>query len=163
MCASALDSQPASERFVLQGQLGRGAMGEVYRVVDRELGREVALKMLRSPEPDKIYRFKREFRALADVVHPNLVTMGLSFRSLSECVLPSTPGRSFQAGASSPMLSTELYSPANTTWPQNTIPSAASNPQCNMFDSKWNGDLGCKVVNGRVKLTRNSRQWHQPR
>jgi len=47
----------------------------VYRAFDRQLHREVALKLLRQASGRDLYRFKREFRALADIVHPNLVAL----------------------------------------------------------------------------------------
>src|SRR5262249_20923403 len=42
---------------------------------DQQLQREVALKLLRRASGRDLYRFKREFRALADIVHPNLVAL----------------------------------------------------------------------------------------
>ena len=62
-------------RFEVRGTLGAGGAGTVYRAYDRQLQREVALKLLRQASGRDLYRFKREFRALADIVHPNLVTL----------------------------------------------------------------------------------------
>jgi serine/threonine protein kinase/tetratricopeptide (TPR) repeat protein len=62
-------------RFEVRGTLGAGGAGVVYRAFDQQLQREVALKMLRQASGRDLYRFKREFRALADIVHPNLVTL----------------------------------------------------------------------------------------
>src|ERR1700704_2270217 len=62
-------------RFEVRGTLGAGGAGVVYRVFDRQLGREVALKLLRQASGRDLYRFKREFRALAGIVHPNLVAL----------------------------------------------------------------------------------------
>src|SRR5690606_25099604 len=55
--------------------LGAGAHGTVYAAFDHARGIPVALTNLARLEPDELYRFKREFRVLADVSHPHLVTL----------------------------------------------------------------------------------------
>lgn len=63
------------ERFEIERWLGEGGMGTVYLAHDRALGTRVAIKVLLGAEPDALSRFKREFRALADVSHPNLIVL----------------------------------------------------------------------------------------
>jgi serine/threonine protein kinase len=65
----------SSTRYDLLRSLGEGATGVVYLALDRETGEEVALKKLYRIDQRSVMRFKREFRALADVHHPNLIKL----------------------------------------------------------------------------------------
>lgn len=51
-----------AKRFDLRGRTGQGSMSKVYQAFDRELGRNVCLKLL---DKDKTDRFEERFRALA--------------------------------------------------------------------------------------------------
>ena len=62
--------------FVIEGELGRGAMGIVYQARQTNLDREVAIKILSDDSAsDEVYveRFFREARAAASLSHPNVV------------------------------------------------------------------------------------------
>lgn len=58
--------------------IGEGGMGTVYRAHDPRLGRDVALKIVRSElsgNPDRLARFEREARLLASLNHPHIATV----------------------------------------------------------------------------------------
>jgi len=64
-----------TERFQVKRYLGSGGMGRVYEAIDSHSGALVALKTLKSLSGTTLYRFKKEFRSLAGLRHPNLVTL----------------------------------------------------------------------------------------
>ncbi|HTR56453.1 MAG TPA: protein kinase [Kofleriaceae bacterium] len=61
-------------RYTLVRFLGRGGMGEVYVADDPELGRQVAIKVLRDDHGDRA-RLLREAQALAKLEHPHVVSV----------------------------------------------------------------------------------------
>jgi eukaryotic-like serine/threonine-protein kinase len=66
-------------RFEIVRRLGVGGMGTVFEAFDRERQIPVALKVLNVENPEALVRFKREFRALQSVHHPNLISLGELF------------------------------------------------------------------------------------
>lgn len=64
-----------AERYRIERRLGQGGMGVVYLAHDLRYARPVALKTLSNLTAQGIYDLKREFRALADLKHPNLVAL----------------------------------------------------------------------------------------
>ncbi len=64
-----------TSRFRVLRRLGAGGMGIVYDVFDRDRDRRVALKTIQHFDASALYRFKKEFRTLEDVVHPNFVRL----------------------------------------------------------------------------------------
>jgi serine/threonine-protein kinase len=65
-------------RYELEEVAGTGGMSSVYRARDTLLERHVALKLLHSyhgADAESIERFRREARAVAQLSHPNIVTV----------------------------------------------------------------------------------------
>jgi hypothetical protein len=67
-------------RYRVSGELGRGAMGTVYRAVDPLIEREVAIKTLLPDLPEDVMgdvraRFLREAKSAGRLNHPNIVTI----------------------------------------------------------------------------------------
>ncbi|HLM33744.1 MAG TPA: protein kinase [Gaiellaceae bacterium] len=67
-----------ANRYELQELAGSGGMSSVYRAYDRLLERLVAIKVLHeeySKNPEYVERFRREAQAIAQLSHPNIVTV----------------------------------------------------------------------------------------
>jgi serine/threonine protein kinase len=69
-------------RYEFLGELGRGAMGVVYKAMDPVIGRTVAVKTIRLSEegtglsrPELLTRFQTEARAAGLLTHPNIVVV----------------------------------------------------------------------------------------
>ena len=71
----ALQAGTRIDPYEITGALGVGGMGEVYRAVDTNLGRQVAIKVLPDTfanDSERLARFEREAKTLASLNHPNI-------------------------------------------------------------------------------------------
>ena len=79
-------------QYVIEEVLGSGGMGVVYAATDTQLGRKVAIKVLRSDTPRDVTlasRLLREAQSMAKLSHPNVVTVyeiGTSERDIFICM-----------------------------------------------------------------------------
>lgn len=67
-----------NQAYIIDGYLGSGGFGAVYKAVQKALARPVALKLLvleSGTEETVIERFKREARTAAQILDPNVVTL----------------------------------------------------------------------------------------
>src|ERR1700680_3361327 len=68
-------------RYVVERELGRGAMGTIYQANDPDIGRTVAIKLVRADLLDGddretfLSRFRHEARAAGRCTHPNIVAL----------------------------------------------------------------------------------------
>jgi eukaryotic-like serine/threonine-protein kinase len=68
-------------RYLIEAEIGRGAMGVVYRAYDPQIGRQVAIKTISltgqefADEQEYRARFLREVRAAGRLSHPGIVTI----------------------------------------------------------------------------------------
>jgi len=67
-----------ADRYEIIEELGRGGMGNVYRVVDKKINEEMALKLLHpaiAAEKKTIERFKNELKLARKITHKNVCRM----------------------------------------------------------------------------------------
>ncbi|MEE9502139.1 MAG: serine/threonine-protein kinase [Candidatus Aminicenantaceae bacterium] len=69
-------------KYKIVGELGRGAMGIVYKAVDPDINREVAIKLIRfdmisddSEKEEAAKRFIKEAQSAGNLEHPNIITI----------------------------------------------------------------------------------------
>ena len=75
-CSTAFVARTRFDHFEIQKLLGEGGMGSVYRAVDTNLDREVALKVLKlslSGNPGECEKLEREARTTAIINHPHII------------------------------------------------------------------------------------------
>jgi serine/threonine protein kinase/Flp pilus assembly protein TadD len=70
--ATSLNAGTRLGPYRIEGKVGEGGMGEVFRAIDTRLGRAVAIKTTRERFSA---RFEREARAIASLNHPNICTL----------------------------------------------------------------------------------------
>src|SRR5688500_6599891 len=75
-CGNGMRVRRLFDHFELQEVLGAGGMGSVYRAIDKNLNRAVALKLLRreySADAEFVAQFENEASITASINHPNVV------------------------------------------------------------------------------------------
>ncbi|HEY0303907.1 MAG TPA: TonB family protein [Longimicrobiales bacterium] len=85
--------------YEIVGELGRGGTAVVYRARERELGRDVAIKVVRSSDDaEAVARLAREAKLVAALRHPNVVPL-LGIKHLAEgiaLIMQHVPGRTLK-------------------------------------------------------------------
>ena len=92
--------------YSIDGLLGSGGMGYVYRATDTRLGRAVAIKVLREEQAPAALRlrFQREAQAISSLNHPNICalydvgTVGATSYLVMECVEGETLAQVLERG-----------------------------------------------------------------
>ena len=63
-------------RYQIQGEIGKGGFGKVYRAWDPTVNRQVAIKVLTlQGDEDVLTRFRNEAAAAGNLHHKNIVTI----------------------------------------------------------------------------------------
>ncbi|HJW34327.1 MAG TPA: protein kinase [Holophagaceae bacterium] len=147
-----LEAFEGTSTLTLGRRLGAGSFGTVYQAFDLSRQTKVALKLLHHTTPEALYLFKREFRALADLVHPNLVMLYelTSAGNRWFFTMELVEGQSFLQYVRTPpeagQWHSESHSPVSEeeTWaatPLSEAPTRVSDPLASSDASKGSGPL----------------------
>lgn len=100
-------------RFRIVRRVGQGAMGVVYEAIDESRGQRVAIKAMHRLGPERVYRFKREFRALTGVRHRNVVALHelVSDRDQLFFTMELVEGTDFITALCGPLIAGRRYAP----------------------------------------------------
>lgn len=71
--AAVPEALPEIEGFSIKEEIGAGGMGRVFLAYDNQLDKDVAIKVLRSVDPEAQEQLQHEARAAARLEHPNIV------------------------------------------------------------------------------------------
>jgi len=66
-------SQRARARFVDRGMVAKGGMAEIHRMFDKQIQRDVAMKVISEATPREVSRFVEEAQITGQLEHPNIV------------------------------------------------------------------------------------------
>ncbi len=93
------------DEYEYRGELGRGGMAVVYRARERALGRDVAIKVVRPrfhADEESVARLAREARTVAQLEHPNIVSLHAVKRLTNglALVMQLVPGHTLKAALS---------------------------------------------------------------
>jgi len=69
--------QPAQQKYAIGAPIGKGGMGEVFLATDRDLRRQVAMKLLRKDVGggrDQLLHFVAEAQATSQLEHPACIS-----------------------------------------------------------------------------------------
>ncbi|MBI4567716.1 MAG: protein kinase, partial [Planctomycetes bacterium] len=73
--AQMLSAGSGDERYVIDEEIGRGGMGQVLSAVDRDVRRQVAMKLMLGGDEAALRRFLQEAQVTGQLEHPNIVPL----------------------------------------------------------------------------------------